>query len=314
MSSSYKQKKLKTLATRKKTRKRHMNDGLTFEDDSGRLFQPPSSREPRWKKLSMETVTASVLRSKRQKKTEKKQRQFAIDKHQDEDVTDNIEVSEQDPDFCPEEAEAEQLEIVESSDADSDTDEIARLFALPKTPLRVCKSLEDAVAQVAAKHAEIRRQDGRQKTKVLLLVDARSIFKLMKKKMNIRLEMVKPKSRLGVGSAKKPELVYKNTGLVKTPLERFKDVNKTVLTGYKSGKLSSILAEDLSFHPYADFKVQHVIFVAKEAASAIYLDRELLRNVKFHTFVIHDDKSTFNDDLWKEALKTLRRAYDVTSA
>ncbi|CAI5743065.1 unnamed protein product [Hyaloperonospora brassicae] len=311
MSSSYKQKKLKTVATRKKTRKRHRDDGLTVDDDSGRLFQPPRTREPRWKKPSMETVTTSVLRTKRQKKSEKKRRRMATTKRPDDDTTAaGIELVEQDAGFCQDGEAAELHETEESSNAESDA--TARLFALPKTPLRLCASLEDVVAQAAAKHADIRRKDGRQKTKVLLLVDARSIFKLMKKKLNIRLEMVKPKSRLGVGSAKKPELVYKNTGLVKTPLERFKDVNKTVLTGYKSGKLSSILAEDLSFHPYAGFKVQHVIFVAKEAASVVHLDRDLLRNVALDSFVIYDDKSASDSD--NEVLQTLRRNHDVTSA
>ncbi|KAL4158334.1 hypothetical protein PRNP1_004112 [Phytophthora ramorum] len=222
MSSSYKQKKMKTLATRKKTRKRRMEEGMTFEDDSGRLFQPPSKRDPRWKKPSLEAVVSSISKTKRQKKAEKKRRKFSEKQAQTEGDDDEIE-----------------------------------------TPLQLCKSLEDVVAKAAAKHAEIRRQDARQKKKVLLLVDTRSVFKLMKKKMSIVPEMVKPKSKRGVGSGKKPDLVYKNTGLVKTPLERFKDVNKDVMTGYKSGKLSSILAEDLSFYPYIDLKVQHVIFVAK---------------------------------------------------
>lgn len=98
---------------------------------------------------------------------------------------------------------------------------------------------------------------------------------------------------------------------MKTPLDRFKDVNKAVLTGYKSGKLSTILAEDLSFYPYTEFKVQHVIFVAKQAASAINLDRNLLRNVKLHSFVI-DDEST--SGISEDDLKALHAAFDVTSA
>ncbi|POM76396.1 Hypothetical protein PHPALM_6366 [Phytophthora palmivora] len=295
MSSSYKQKKLKTLATRKKTRKRRMEEGMTFEDDSGRLFQPPSTRDPRWKKPSIESVVSSISKSKRQKKAEKKRRKLAA--NQDEgDGEEEIEVVEQEPASSDEEVE-------ELNDENTMNDAV---FDLPKTPLHLCKSLDDVVVKAAAKHAEIRCKDGRQKTKVLLLVDTRSIFKLMKKKMSIRPEMVKAKSRLGVGSAKKPEMAYKNTGLVKTPLDRFKDVNKPVLTGFKSGKLSSILAEDLSFYPYTEFKVQHVIFVAKQASSAINLDRNLLRNVELHSFVI-DDKVSEDD------LKALQAIYTVTS-
>ncbi|OWZ10394.1 hypothetical protein PHMEG_00016760 [Phytophthora megakarya] len=299
MSSSYKQKKMKTLATRKKTRKRRMEEGLTFEDDSGRLFQPPSTRDPRWKKPSIESVVSSISKSKRQKKAEKKRRKLAADQEEDGEE-DAIEVVGQESVSSDEEVDEEQ----ETVDGPAENE---ALFDLLKTPLRLCKSLEDVVAKAAAKHAEIRRKDGRQKTKVLLLVDARPLFKLMKKKMSIRPEMVKAKSKLGVGSGKKPEMAYKNTGLVKTPLDRFKDVNKPVLTGFKSGKLSSILAEDLSFYPYTEFKVQHVIFVAKQAASAINLDRNLLRYVELHSFVM-DEKLSEQD------LDALQTAYTVTSA
>ncbi|KAG6971761.1 hypothetical protein JG688_00004302 [Phytophthora aleatoria] len=299
MSSSYKQKKMKTLSTRKKTRKRRMEEGMTFEDDSGRLFQPPSMRDPRWKKPSIETVVSSITKSKRQKKAEKKRRKLATNQDEDDGEDDAIEVVQQ------ESASSDDEEV---DDGKSDN---TALLDLPKTPLRLCKSLDDVVVKAAAKHAEIRRNDGRQKTKVLLLVDTRSVFKIMKKKMSIRPEMIKAKSKLGVSSSKKPELAYKNTGLVKTPLDRFKDVNKVVLTGYKSGKLSSVLAEDLSFYPYTEFKVQHVIFVAKNAASAINLDRSLLRNVELHSFVIDDKSAT---GVSEDELKALQTAYEVSSA
>ncbi|CAI5747113.1 unnamed protein product [Peronospora destructor] len=283
MSSSYKQKKSKTLATRKKTRKRRMDDGMTFEDDSGRMLQPPSTRDPRWKKLSINDVVSSISKTTRQKKTDKKRRKLALDRESDEkEEWNNV-----------------------------DVDGGNNALVVRKTPLQLRKSLDDVVEKAAAMHAEIRRKDGRQKTKVLLLVDCRSVFKLMKKKMRIRREMVKLKSRRGVGSAKKPDMVYKNTGLVKTPLDRFKDVNKTVLTGYKSGKLSSILAEDLSFYPYTDFTVQHVIFVAKETASAINLDHKLLQNVKLHLFVIATKSTT---GLSEDDVKALKEKYEVTSA
>ncbi|RQM13325.1 hypothetical protein KXD40_003302 [Peronospora effusa] len=299
MSSSYKQKKLKTLATRKKTRKRRMDNGMTFEDDSGRMFQPPSTRDPRWKKPSMDDVVSSISKTKRQKKSDKKRRKLALDQGQGED--DNNKVFQRDSAPSDEEEEYNNVNV--------DGEKYAHV--VPKTPLQLCKSLDDVVEKAAALHAEIRRKDGRQKTKVLLLVDCRSIFKLMKKKMHIRPEMVKPKSRRGVGSAKKPDMVYKNTGLVKTPLDRFKDVNKTVLTGYKSGKLSSILAEDLSFYPYTDLKVQHVIFVAKEAASAMNLDHNLLQDVKLHLFVVDNKSAT---GLLKDDVKALTEKYEVTSA
>ncbi|KAG7378406.1 hypothetical protein PHYPSEUDO_010131 [Phytophthora pseudosyringae] len=302
MSSSYKQKKLKTLATRKKTRKRRMEAGMTFEDDSGRLFQPPSTRDPRWKKPSIESVVSSITKSTRQKKAEKKRRKLAAAPEQDDGGDDDIEVVQREGASSDEELEEE---------LDDETPDTDALFDLPKTPLRLCKSLDDVVANAAAKHAEIRAKDGRQKSKVLLLVDARPVFKLMKKKMSIRPEMIKPKSKRGVGSSKKPDLAYKNTGLVKTPLDRFKDVNKVVLTGYKSGKLSSVLAEDLSFYPYTEFKVQQVIFVAKQASSAINLDRDLLRGVELHSFVV-DDKSAAG--VSEDELKALQAAYEVTSA
>ncbi|KAH7484707.1 uncharacterized protein KRP23_3763 [Phytophthora ramorum] len=310
MSSSYKQKKMKTLATRKKTRKRRMEEGMTFEDDSGRLFQPPSKRDPRWKKPSLEAVVSSISKTKRQKKAEKKRRKFSEKQAQTEGDDDEIEVVQREVNSSDEELEEDAGEETNDDNSDAEDGNDPRL-ALPKTPLQLCKSLEDVVAKAAAKHAEIRRQDARQKKKVLLLVDTRSVFKLMKKKMSIVPEMVKPKSKRGVGSGKKPDLVYKNTGLVKTPLERFKDVNKDVMTGYKSGKLSSILAEDLSFYPYIDLKVQHVIFVAKQASSAIKLNRNLLRNVELHSFVIDDKSAT---GVSEDELKALEAAFKVTTA
>ncbi|RLN73369.1 hypothetical protein BBJ28_00012986 [Nothophytophthora sp. Chile5] len=297
MSSSFKQKKMKTLATRKKTRKRRMELGLTHEDDSGRLFQPPSTRDPRWKKPSADAIVASIAKSKRRKLEQKRHRSGGAEDDQGIEIVDR--------EFaCSDDENADS--DGEDKDADSDTEDAeegsAAVTSLPKTPLRLCESLEDVVAKAAAQHAAIRRRDGRQKTKVLLLVDARSIFKALKKKMSIRPEMLKPKSRLGVGSAKKPELAYRNTGLVKTPLERFKDVNKDVLAGYKSGKLSTILAEDTSFYPYVDMRVQHVIFVAKNAASLVNLDRALLSEVELHSFVMDDKKATAISDDDRTAL------------
>ncbi|KAF4318741.1 hypothetical protein JM18_006532 [Phytophthora kernoviae] len=276
MSSSFKQKKSKTLATRKKTRKRRMEEGMTFEDGSGRLFQPPSTRDPRWKKPTADAIVANISKNKRRK----------LESNKNTSDDDEIEIVQQDSGDEDEDLSEEEVDDDGGDEANSAMD------ALPKTPLRLCSSLDDIAVKVAAKHAEIRRKDGRQKTKVLLLVDARSVFKALKRKMNIRQEMVKPKSRLGVGSGKKPELAYRNTGLVKTPLDRFKDVNKTVLTGYKSGKLSTVLAEDLSFYPYTDLKVQHVVFVAKNAVSAINLDRSLLKDIKVDSFVIDDKSAT----------------------
>ncbi|CAH0521282.1 unnamed protein product [Peronospora belbahrii] len=300
MSSSYKQKKLKTLATRKKTRKRRIDDGTTFEDDSCRTFQPPIIRDPGWKKPSIDVVVSSISKTTRQKKAEKKRRKLATDQGQGED--DDIAILQQDPAPSEEEQDLNAMNFNSSSGS---------LLTPRKMPLQLCNSMDDTVAKAIEMHADIRRKDGRQKTRVLLLVDARSIFKLMKKKMNIHSEMVKSKSRRGVGSAKKPEMVYKNTGLVKTPLNHFKDVNKNVLIGYKSGKLSSLLAQDLSFYPYTNFKVQHVIFVAKEAASAINLDRTLLQNVAMHLFVMNDKNTS---GILENDIEVLNKVYQVTKA
>ncbi|TDH67478.1 hypothetical protein CCR75_008231 [Bremia lactucae] len=280
MSSSYKQKKMKTLATRKKTRKRRIDDGMALDDIPVHLLQQPSTRDPLWKKPLLDAVVSSAIKSKRQKKAAKKRRKLA--RHQNEGDNDQTDVVQQEASRCDEEL-MEVLDENLTSDVSSE---------LSKTPsLELCSSLDDVVNQAALKHAEIRLRDGRQKARVLLLVDTRSIFKVMKKKLNIRSEMVKAKSKRGVGSGKKPEMAFKNIGLVKTPLDRYKGVNKSVLAGYKSGKLSTILAQDLSFYPYIEFKVQHVIFVAKEAASAINLDPKLLHNVQLHRYVINDSNS-----------------------
>ncbi|KAL8003981.1 hypothetical protein Plhal703r1_c11g0058051 [Plasmopara halstedii] len=299
MSSSYKQKKLKTLATRKKTRKRRIVEGLTPDDDSGRLLQPPSTRDPRWKKPSIEVVVADVIKSKRQKKTEKKRRKLAVSQNENVGKDDSIEIAQQE--FVSNDDKPEGVQSDEIFDNDA-------RFELLKTPLWLCSSSDNAVAKAVAKHTEIRCMDKRQKAKVLILVDTRSMFKLVKKKMNIHTSMIKMKSKRGVGSGKKPEMGYKTTGLVKTPLDCFKSVNKTVLEEYKSGKVSSILAEDLTFYPYTEFKVQHVIFVAKQASSAINLDRNLLRDIQLHLFVVGDTKGGISED----DLKALQAAYDVT--
>lgn len=302
MSSSYKQKKVKTLVTRKKTRKRRIEEGLTFEDEPGRLFQPPSTRDPRWKKPSIEAVVSGVITSKRRKKAEKKRRKLAANQSKIGDGDKSFELVQQENASSDDEPKKPQtVELIGN----------VALFELPKTPLRLCSSPDDAVAKAVAQHAEIRRADSRQKKKVLLLVDSRSLFKLVKKKMNIRSEMIKAKSKRGVGSGKKPEMGFKNVGLVKTPLDRYKNVNTTVLKEYMSGKLSSILAEGLSVYPFTKYKVQHVIFVAKHASSAINLNRNVLENVQLHSFVVCNSSAAEGSE---NELKALQAAYDVSTS
>ncbi|KAI9912753.1 hypothetical protein PsorP6_005079 [Peronosclerospora sorghi] len=233
----------------------------------------------------------TIVSPKRQKESKKKRRKIHDNQRHIEAADEKFEEGTVHEDELQEDEKVNDVEAIAKTDA---------LSALPEPH---CGS------KAVAKHEEIRCKDGRQKTKVLLLVDARSIFKLMRKKLNIRQEMVKPKSRFGVGSARKPEMVYKNIGLVKTPLERYKDVNKSALLGYKSGKLSTLLAEDVTFYPYMDLNVQHVIIVARETSSALNLDRNLLQNVALHSFIIAD-KST--PGVSEPELNSLKKAYEVT--
>lgn len=281
MSSSFKQKKMKTLATRKKTRKRRMELGLTVDDDSGRLFQPPSKRDPRWKKPSLDALVSGVV--KRQKIS------HGVSGEDDDDDDDDDEANDSDASSAGNGASDKDED--DDSDIDDGKEQTARV------PLRLCKSLEDCAAQAEAKHREIRRGDGRQKAKVLMLVDSPSLFKALKNKMSVRAEPVRSKSRVGIRSVKQNNMAFRNIGALKTPMERFEDANKEVLRDFKSGKLPSLLAEDTSFFPYSDLRLQHVIYVAKRVATLAAIDCSLLSDgATPHFFLLREAGAALSAD------------------
>lgn len=309
MSSSFKQKKMKTLVTRKKTRKRRMEAGMTHDDDSGRLFQPPSQRDPRWKKPSAaELVRAVNSQASQQRKRQKTAHVPLARKTNDEDEDEDDE-DEDDDGFDVVAAEPDDSDddnnaaaVSASSDSDSDNDE-AQSDAeeyddenAVKHPLQYCSSLDDCIAKAAARYQQIRKADGRQKAKVLLLVDAPSLRKGLKNKLNVKQELVKGKSRVGIRSVKANSMVYKNIAILKTPMDRFEDANADVLKDFKSGKVPTLIAEDTSFYPYVDLKLNHVVFVAKAGSAAINLDRKLLDDVKLHVFVLNESAKAVPDE------------------
>lgn len=285
MSSSFKQKKMKTLVTRKKMRKRRMESGMTHEDDSGRLFQPPSKREPRWKKPSAADLVSNFVSSKKAKLNA-----AAGAEDEDDEEDDGFELAPA--------VHSDVDDATESSDDEEDAHntEPSHTVSELKHPLRICSSLENCLDEVKAKHQEIRRADGRQKTKVLLMVDIRSLYKAMKTKLSIKAEPVKARSKLGIRSNKKVEMVFKNNGAIKTPMDKFKDSNKTVLTDYKVGKINTILTEDLSYYPYVELapQPQHVIYVAKSAQSLINLDQTLLADMMVQAYIV--DATTVSEE------------------
>jgi hypothetical protein len=293
MSSSFKQKKLKTLATRKKTRKRNLENGLTHEDASGRLFQPPSRRDPRWKKPDAAAVVDSIVRAA------KKRRIMPSDEEDDDDEIDEPEMV--DPIESEDEAAAEEaLEEEEEQMHEEEEEDV------PKPPLKLCTSLEDCVAAATKKHAAIRRKDTRQKAKVLILCDAHSIVKALKKTLPIKEIIPRSTSKRGVRSSgdKKVDTSYKNIAPLKTPMEKFKDANRDVLKDFQVGKIATLVAEDLSYYPFSHLAFRHVIFVARAAASAVNLDRLLLDDVELHTIVLNENgKSVSPNDRARLASK-----------
>lgn len=304
MSSSFKQKKMKTLVTRKKTRKRHMESGMTHEDDSDRLFQPPSKRDPRWKKPSAAELVSNFVSSKKAKLNAAARASNDDDEEEDDD-DDGFELAP----AVHSDVDDDDKDASESSDEDQDVHsaEPSHTVSELKHPLRICSSLDDCLDQVKARHLEIRRVDGRQKTKVLLMVDIRSLYKAMKTKLNIKAEPIKSKSKLGIRSMKKAEMAYKNIGAVKTPMDKFKDSNKAVLTDYKVGKINTILTEDLSYYPYSELapQPQHVIYVAKSAQSVINLDQTLLADMMVHVYIV-DGATVSQEDSAK-----LKQAFSI---
>ena len=289
MSSSFKQKKMKTLATRKKTRKRKMIEGMVADDESGRLFQPPSVRDPRWKKPSLSGVVSQIVSKKKQKLNDKSaQKADADDDESEGDEDDEIARlkdendaqraarsavgAEDDDDDSFELAPAAASSDDEQGEDEAEEEEEEEVEVAPTLPLRQCASIDKCVEVILAAHRTIRKSDGRQKAKVLIVADTPALTKALVKALNIKTERVKPKSRLGLSSAKKPLMVYRNVGLLKTPMEKFEDKNKGLLKDFKIGKVVTLLTEDNSFFHYSALPVQHCFFLVKNAATLLNLD------------------------------------------
>lgn len=289
MSSSFKQKKMKTLVTRKKTRKRRMQSGMTHDDDSGRLFQPPSQRDPRWKKPSADVLVRAVVQgNKRQKTTRVPAAKDDAESEDDED--DGFDVVAAPKDDFPSSAESEVEDVVESEPEEYDEENFV------KHPLQYCSSLDDCVAKAALRYQQIRKVDGRQKAKVLLMVETPSLRKALKAKLNVKQELVKGTSRVGIKSVKANSMQYKNIAILKTPMERFEEANAPMLKDFKMGKLPTLIAEDTSYYPYSDLKLNQIVFLAKSGAAAINLDRSKLVDLKLHVFVINEGAKSVTDD------------------
>lgn len=307
MSSSFKQKKMKTLVTRKKTRKRRMEAGMTHEDDSGRLFQPPSQRDPRWKKPSAHELVRAVAAGplKQQNKRQKTAHVSAIahSDENDDDDDDSFDVVAADNDSDEDEA-ADAAASSDDEQSQSEAEEYDEENAV-KHPLQYCTSLDDCVAKAAAKYNQIRKLDGRQKAKVLLLVETPSLRKALKNKLGVKQELVKSKSRVGIRSVKANSMAYKNIAILKTPMERFEEANAEWLKDFKMGKLPTLIAEDQSFYPYSDLKINHVVFLAKTSSAAVNLDRKLLEDVKLHVIVVNEAGPKAVTEAQKEELAKL---------
>lgn len=290
MSSSFAQKKQRTLATRRKTRKRRLQDGLTADDASGRLFQPPSQRDPRWKKPSAQELVRALggSNAKRRKTTHVPS---AAEDDEEDDDDDGFAVvaaakSESDGDDDDDDDDAQDAAEEDESEEDD----------APKHPLRFCASLDDCVGAAAAKLQQLRKLDGRQKAKVLLLADAPSLRKALKTKLGVKQELVKGKSRVGIRSVKSNSMAYKNIAILKTPMERFEDANAELLKDFRTGKLPTLIAEDTTLYPYADLRLQHVLLLAKSGATLLNLDRKLLGATQLHAFVVADSQKAVSDD------------------
>ncbi|GAB9470738.1 hypothetical protein Gpo141_00007975 [Globisporangium polare] len=276
---------MKTLVTRKKTRKRRMEAGMTHEDDSGRLFQPPSQRDPRWKKPSAhELVRAAAGPLKQQNKRQKTAHVPTTGEDDDDDDDDGFDVVAADNNDSEDDEAAVSSEDEESQSEAEEYDEENAV----KHPLQYCTSLDDCVAKAAVKYNQIRKLDGRQKAKVLLLVETPSLRKALKNKLGVKQELVKSKSRVGIRSVKSNSMAYKNIAILKTPMERFEEANAEWLKDFKMGKLPTLIAEDQSFYPYSDLKINHVVFLAKTSSAAVNLDRKLLEDIKLHVIVVNE--------------------------
>uniref|UniRef100_K3WMH3 Uncharacterized protein n=1 Tax=Globisporangium ultimum (strain ATCC 200006 / CBS 805.95 / DAOM BR144) TaxID=431595 RepID=K3WMH3_GLOUD len=296
MTSSFKQKKMKTLVTRKKTRKRRMQSGMTHEDDSGRLFQPPSQRDPRWKKSTADSLVRSIVQNKRQKTAHVSATNSDNDSDEENEDDGFDVVAAPKEDFASSAESEEDEDAVESEPEEYDEDNFV------KHPLQYCTSLDDCVAKAAVQYQQIRKMDGRQKAKVLLMVETPVLRKALKTKLNVKQELVKGTSRIGIKSVKANSMQYKNIAILKTPMERFEEANTPLLKDFKMGKLATLIAEDASYYPYSDLKLNKVVFLAKTAAAAINLDRSLLTELNLHVLVVNDGAKSVTDEQ-KQALK-----------
>lgn len=305
MSSSFAQKKQRTLATRKKTRKRRLQAGLAAEDASGRLFQPPSQRDPRWKKPNAQALVQSLAK---RRKTASGHVPVLLVRTQDNNDDDDGDDDDDDDGFAvvaAEHSDSDSESGAESSDketqravppqalhdADAEEDE-----HIKRHPLRFCASMDECVSAAAAKLQQIRKSDGRQKAKVLLLVDAPALRKALKAKLNVKQELVKSKSRVGIRSVKANSMAYKNIAILKTPMERFEDANAELLKDFRTGKLPTLIAEDTTLYPYVDLRLQHVVLLAKSGATVLHLDRTLLHDTQLHAFVVADSAKAVSAD------------------
>jgi hypothetical protein len=266
MSSSYKLVKRKTLATRKKTRKRKILMGMGPEDESGRLFQPPSRRDPRWKKPSAQDLVASYTN------TNKKQKVGLHFEDDDEDEEDDNSFSIAKADTDNEEEVEEEQGVVEEKEEP----------VIIRRDVHMCATLEDCLSKVSIAHQAIRKKDGRQKAKVLILCDTSSIMNKMKEFFKIKTEPTKSKSKLGVSSSRKPDMVYRNIGALKTPIDRFAEKNEPVLKDYKCGKVPTLVAEDVSYYPYSDLKIQHFFLLCKSPKNLLQLDQNIFSSMDLH--------------------------------
>ncbi|TYZ65611.1 hypothetical protein PybrP1_012547 [[Pythium] brassicae (nom. inval.)] len=299
MSSSFAQKKQRTLATRKKTRKRRLQAGLAAEDASGRLFQPPSQRDPRWKKPNAQEIVQSLV-----KRRKTASGHVPLVRTQDDDDDDEVDEDGEDDDgfavVAAEHSESDGGSSDESSGEDKQEDEASPSSLeegdAKRHPLRFCTSMDECVAAAAAKLQQIRKTDGRQKAKVLLLVDAPALRKALKAKLNVKQELVKGKSRVGIRSVKANSMAYKNIAILKTPMERFEDANAELLKDFRTGKLPTLIAEDATLYPYVDLRLQHVLLLAKSGATLVHLDRKLLHDTQLHAFVVADSAKAVSED------------------
>jgi hypothetical protein len=236
MTSSYAEKKRKTLLARKKTRKRWQDSGLTHEDASSRLFRPPSQRAPRWKKPEMEVIVHPLIATKKCKLND--------------------------------------IEIESNK---------KNMISKDKPQLRLFSSVESCVETAKAEYMALRSQDGRQKTKIIVMTESPQLCKSMAAQLNVKEVLLKSKSPRGVrsGGNKKALHVYKKIGLVTSN----EVLNEEVFGDYKKGKLSGLVTHDTSFYPYMELPTQHLLYLATTPASLINFNHDILGETRLRAFL-----------------------------